>query len=82
MRPASVRLVEKVETHRHVHMIEYNRFAYLADLKEVTESTRNINDRELLDLLTKKKYKIEMPSEAWYERLRFKRHPGWYKEYK
>lgn len=82
MRTASDRLVERVETYEHVHMIEYYRYRYLADLKEVTESTKNINDRELLDLLTKKKYKIEMPSEAWYERIRFKKNPDWYKEYR
>lgn len=63
-------------------MIKYDRWSYLVDLKEATESTKNVNDRELLDLLTKKRYRINMHSEAWYERLRFKRHPGLYKEYR
>ena len=71
--------MEKVETYGHVHMIEYSRWDYLVDLKEANESTRNINDLELLDLLTKKAYKIHLPGVVYYERLRFKRHHDMYK---
>jgi hypothetical protein len=78
MRAAYGRLVEKVETYEHVHMIKYNRWDYLVDLKEANESTKDINDRELLDLLTKKSYKIHLPGVIYYERLRFQWHHDLY----
>lgn len=82
MRNASCRQLVKVETNGHVHMIYCTRRTYLETCKEFNESTSNINDRELLELHTKKNYRMFARYEDYYERIRFINSRHRYPKYK
>ncbi len=82
MRTADGRLVEKVETYEHVHMIYCRRRTYLETCKEINESTSNINDIELIELHTKKNYRMFAHYEDYYERIRLRNSRHRYPKYK
>ena len=82
MRAAGSWLVEKVETCKLVHMICSTRRTYLETWKELNESTADLNDRELFELKTKKKYMMFAHYEDYYERIKFRNNVHGYPKYK
>ena len=63
-------------------MIYCTRRKYLETYKELNESTSNINDRELIELHTKKNYRMFAHYEDYYEHIRFTNSRHGYSKYK